>query len=296
MRLLATTVAMRPEFADLKNLKVLQTIGVILVHGGAIAAPLYFSWHGFWLCVFLVFITGQFGIGLGFHRLLAHKSFETTKMVRRLLVLLGTLALQAGPISWVTVHRIHHRHADSDKDPHSPTMSFVWAYFEWALFSDPNFNQGLKMHWAKDVIGDPVIRFLEERQDEICLLSFALLFALGVVFGDVRLGWSIFLWAGCVRIVYLWHTVFIINSIGHLWGYRNYKTNDNSQNSLFVSLLAFGDGWQNNHHAFPRSANFSHRHFEIDPLYWVIRMFKAVGLFRNVVTHSVPSENSSFVF
>ena len=285
---------MGPEFANLKNLKVLQTIGVILIHGGAIAAPLYFSWPGFWLCVLLVLITGQFGIGLGFHRLLAHKSFETTTMVRRLLALLGTLTLQAGPISWVTVHRIHHRHADSDKDPHSPTKSFVWAYFKWALVSDPNFDQSLKMHWANDVIGDPVIRFLEERQDEICLLSFAALFGLGIVFGDVRLGWSILLWAGCVRIVYLWHTVFIINSIGHLWGYRNYETNDNSQNSLFVSLIAFGDGWQNNHHAFPRSANFSHRPFEIDPLYWVIRMFKAFGLFKNVLPRSAAQEDQPF--
>lgn len=280
---------MRPDFAIRKNVKVLQTIGVILIHGGAFMAPWYFSWHGFWLFILLLLLTGQFGIGLGFHRLLAHKSFEANRMVGRLLVLLGTLAFQAGPISWVTVHRIHHRHADTEKDPHSPTRSFTWAYIEWALFSDPNFNHDLKIHWAKDVIADPFIRFCEERQDEICLLSLALLFGLGTVIGDVRLGWSIFLWAGCVRIVYLWHTVFLINSIGHLWGYRNFETQDNSHNSFFVSLLALGDGLQNNHHAFPRSAKFSHRPFEFDPLYWVIRVCKAVGLFRDVVTHSPTS-------
>ncbi len=280
---------MRPDFANQKRLKVLQTIGVVFFHVGAIAAPFYFSWQGFWLFVLLVLITGQFGIGLGFHRLLAHKSFETTTFIRRLLVLCGTLALQAGPISWVTVHRMHHRHPDSAMDPHSPTTSFGWAYIGWVLFSDPNFNQGLKMHWSKDVMGDPFIRFLEKRQDEICLFSFVLLFGLGVMVGNVKLGWSIVLWAGCVRIVYLWHTVFLINSIGHLWGYRNYETHDNSQNSLFISLLALGDGLQNNHHAFPRSANFSHRPFEIDPLYWVIGIFKAVGLFKNVFAHSSDS-------
>ena len=281
---------MRPEFATLKNLKVPQTIGVILLHAGAIAAPLYFSWQGFWLCILLILLSGQIGIGLGFHRLLAHKSFETTITVKRLLALFGTLALQAGPISWVTVHRLHHRHADSDSDPHSPTVSFGWAYFEWTLFSDPHFTQRLKLHWAHDVLDDPVIRFLEERQDIICLLSFSLLFGLGFMLGDLRLGWSIVLWAGCVRIVYLWHTVFFINSVGHLWGYRNYDTNDHSHNSLFVSLLAFGDGWQNNHHAFPRSANFSHRYFEFDPLYWVIRIFAGIGLFRNVAIHSPTSK------
>jgi len=280
---------MRPGFSTLKNLKVLQTIGVMVVHGGAIAAPWYFSWEGFWLFVLLVIITGQFGIGLGFHRLMAHKSFETTTFIRRLLALCGTLALQAGPISWVTVHRMHHRHADGQKDPHSPATSFVWAYIGWALFSDPSFNQSLKMHWAKDVMGDPVIGFLEKRQDKICLFSFALLFGLGVMLGDVNLGWSIVLWAGCVRIVYLWHTVFVINSIGHLWGYRNYETHDNSYNSLGISLFALGDGLQNNHHAFPRSANFSHRPFELDPLYWIIGIFKSVGLFKNVITHSSDS-------
>ncbi len=273
-------------------------MGVILIHGGAFVAPLYFSWHGFWLCVLLVVITGQFGIGLGFHRLLAHKSFETTRTVLRLLSFFGTLALQAGPISWVTIHRKHHRHADSDKDPHSPTRSFAWAYIQWALTADPNFKQDVKRHWAEDVFEDPVILFFEERQDEICLVSFACLFGLGVLLGGVSLGWSIFLWAGCARIVYLWHTVFVINSIGHLWGYRNYETMDNSQNSFFVSLFALGDGWQNNHHAFPRSANFRHRPFEVDPLYWVIWLFKGVGLFRNVVTHSPPQEGrllSSFI-
>ncbi|MCZ6801010.1 MAG: acyl-CoA desaturase, partial [Nitrospirae bacterium] len=212
-----------------------------------------------------------------------------TTFIRRLLVLCGTLTLQSGPISWVTVHRMHHRHADSAMDPHSPTASVGWAYIGWVLFSDPNFNQGLKMHWSKDVMGDPFIRFLEKRQDEICLFSFFLLFGLGVMVGNVKLGWSIVLWAGCVRIVYLWHTVFLINSIGHLWGYRNYETHDNSQNSLFISLSALGDGLQNNHHAFPRSANFSHRPFEIDPLYWVIGVFKAAGIFKNVITHSSDS-------
>ena len=279
---------MPPDFAKSEKLNFLNLTGVILIHLGAMAAPIFFSWPGFWLCVLFVVVTGQLGISLGFHRLLAHRSFSASTGVKRFLAVLGTLALQAGPISWVAIHRLHHVFADRTRDPHSPLRSFRWAYFEWVLFSDPILEETNIGKWARDLTCDPVLLFLEQRRNSICLLSFAIFFGMGYVFDGLNLGISFLLWAGCVRIVYLWHVVFLINSVGHLWGYRNYEIQDNSQNSFLISFFAPGDGWQNNHHAFPQCANHGHRSGEFDPVFGVIKLLKALGLATTVIDY-IPS-------
>ena len=284
---------MPPDFAKSEKLNFLNLTGVILIHLGAMAAPIFFSWPGFWLCVLFVVVTGQLGISLGFHRLLAHRSFSASTGVKRFLAVLGTFALQAGPISWVAIHRLHHVFADRTGDPHSPLRSFRWAYIEWALFSNPIMEENNIRKWARDLTNDPILLFLEKQKNAICLQTFAIFFGMGYMIEGVNLGVSLVLWAGCVRIVYLWHVVFLINSVGHLWGYRNYAIQDNSQNSFLISCLAPGDGWQNNHHAFPQCANHGHRPGEFDPVFGIIKLLKALRLATKVIVRITPPQRKA---
>ena len=91
-------------------------------------------------------------------------------------------------------------------------------------------------------------------------------------------GWSMILWGLGVRMVYVLHVTWFVNSATHLWGYRNYETTDNSRNLWWVGLLAFGEGWHNNHHAYQRVARQGHRWWEIDVTYWAIWLMEKVGL------------------
>jgi fatty-acid desaturase len=235
--------------------------------------------------LFVVFsiLTGQLGISLGFHRLLAHQSFKTTTLCRRVFATLGTLALQAGPMKWTAIHRLHHRFTDTPNDPHTPRYSFFWAHFCWTFFSNPEFSDERIKTLAKDVGVDPFMLFLERHNFLIGALLTVFLFIVGSLAEGWEFGLSCFLWGGCIRIVYIWHTTFLLNSLAHSWGYRNYAIANDSRNSLIVAILAPGDGWHNNHHAFPRCAAHGHRLFELDPIYWFILLLKSIGLVSHVV-------------
>ncbi len=279
----APKMSRTPGFPAISGINFTTLTGAVLIHIGAIAAPFFFSWSGLAVCILLLFMTAQVGLSLGFHRLLAHKSFRTSTTVTRILALLGTLAHQAGPVTWVAIHRVHHKYADRELDPHTPRKSLAWAYFMWAFVPDPRFcEEGLRA-LADDVATDPFLLFLDRNQYGVCVLCFLTLFFLGYGMGGLYLGGSLVLWGGCVRTVYVWHAVFLINSLGHLSGYRNYATPDNSQNSPLIFLVALGEGWQNNHHAFPSSAGQGHRVFEFDPIYMLIRVLGKLGLVTSII-------------
>lgn len=249
------------------------------LHVGALLAfvPGYFSWSALAVCLSLHWLTGCLGICLTYHRLLTHRSFATRpKWLEYVLTALGCCASEGGAIGWVADHRRHHAHADDEHDVHSPRRGFGWAHMFWWITPDirsihtPEYYE----RWCPDLNRDPVHRWLD---------TYHFLFPIALGVGLYALGgmpWLV--WGGFVRSVLLLHTTWLVNSATHLWGSRPYATRDTSTNLWWVGLLAYGEGWHNNHHAFPSSARHGLRWWEFDLTYGIIRLLSWVKLARAV--------------
>lgn len=238
--------------------------------------PQLFSWSGVAIMFVMMWVSGGLGITLSFHRLLTHRSFRTYRWVEYLLTICGCLALQGGPVTWVGVHRLHHKHSDDDHDPHSPQHGFTWAHILWMLHARIEGIYGPDA--AKDLLRDPVHRWIDRLFYLPQVLLAAGLFGVGWAIAGPWLGASWVVWGVALRTVLVFHGTWFVNSASHTWGYQNYKTGEHSTNLWWVAILSFGEGWHNNHHKYPRSAAHGLRWFELDPTYWTIRAMKAVGL------------------
>lgn len=236
------------------------------VHLGALIAPAFYSPSALALCLVL-YTLNCLGITIGYHRLLTHRAFKAELWLARLFVLLGALSAQAGPASWVAIHRQHHARSDREGDPHNARRGFWWSHLGWMFRLtprrlDPEFTRRL----ARDVLEDPFYAFLDRNFFALCLLSGLLLWHLG--------GWSWVFWGMFVRIAAVFHATWLVNSASHRYGYRSYDTGDLSTNCWWVALLTFGEGWHNNHHAFPSSARHGRRWWELD-LSWMLILWLA---------------------
>jgi fatty-acid desaturase len=257
---------------------------MVVIHLVAIAAIFTFSWQGLIAFFIMSFVTGCFGITLCYHRLLSHKSYKAHPAIRNFLMLCGVLALQGDPSWWTATHRLHHREADQDLDPHSPSVSFAWSHMLWLFFTNPRLEkEDCKHKLIPDLINDPWARFLEKAFLPINLLFLLALYGLGYAMGGVKMGLSLLAWGGFLRIVWVWHTTWFVNSVTHIFGYQNYKVRDDSLNLWWVALLTFGEGWHNNHHAYPASARSGHRWWEVDITYGLITLLKWTGLATRIV-------------
>ncbi len=251
-------------------------IVIFAIHAGALLAfwPAMFTWKALWTAVVLQLVCGL-GITLGYHRLLTHRSFRCPRAVEYFLSLLGCLNLQGGPIKWTATHRLHHQHSDEEQDPHTPRHGFFWSHFIWVMTFDPRFDRyELYSEYAKDLARDRGHVFLERTAELWQLVLAGALYAWG--------GWPCVIWGIFVRLVYIYHSTWFVNSASHTWGYRNYETRDVSRNLWWVALVSFGEGWHNNHHAYPRSARHGLRPWEFDLTWMVIRGMQVVGLARDV--------------
>jgi stearoyl-CoA desaturase (Delta-9 desaturase) len=227
------------------------------------------SWADVALMLVLYVISGL-GITVGFHRLLTHKSFETKPWLKRLLLISGCLAVEGDPITWASTHIQHHAHSDGEDDPHSPLEGLWHSHVGW-LFSHKN-NVEVYGTWLKK---DP---------DVVWVAKYWILWvALGLLIPTMIAGWTGLIWGGLVRIFLTHHVTWSVNSICHTFGSRDYQTRDASRNNFLVGLLAFGEGWHNNHHAFPRSAFHGLRWWQIDFSAYLIRGLERLGLAWNVV-------------
>jgi stearoyl-CoA desaturase (delta-9 desaturase) len=282
-------------------------IGFLLCHGLASLAlfPWFFSRGGVAALVIGMYVFGILGINIGFHRLLTHRGFSCPLWLEHLFAILGTCCLQFSPAFWVAVHRRHHHYADEEQDPHSPLRSFFWAHFGWLLARPPDMKSGpMTERYARDVLRDPLYALLERRKNwiKLTLLSWLAFFIAGLgaaamsgasVADAAQSGASLFVWGGALRTVVVWHTTWCVNSVTHLWGYRNYDTRDDSRNNPIIGLLAGGEGWHNNHHADPTSARHGHMWWEFDLSWQTIRLLMQLGLATKV---ALPSPNLAATF
>jgi fatty-acid desaturase len=247
---------------------------------GVVLAPFTFSWSALVVCLVLYLVAG-FGVTMGYHRLLTHRSFQTPRLGEYILTVLGSLANQGGPLQWVAVHRVHHQHSDAEGDPHSPRDGVWWAHLLWWMphsraLDDPAFYE----RYVVDLTKDPVHRFLQRYHILLPLALAGLLFVLGEIWGGLGLSWLV--WGIFVRTTLLYHATWLVNSATHLWGYRSYNTRDDSTNLWWVALITLGEGWHNNHHAFPRSAQHGLRWWEVDVTYLLIRLLGVMGLAKQI--------------
>jgi stearoyl-CoA desaturase (delta-9 desaturase) len=264
-------------------------IWICLVHAAALVAPFYFSWQALVVCAALILMTGSLGVCMGYHRCLTHGSFQTYRPMRWLLAFLGGLSGEGSALTWVANHRKHHAHSDKEGDPHSPRDGKWWSHMFWFM---PNFGQrwqrDLVAKYAPDIYKDRMMRILHHLFLPSHIALGVALFLVGYFgtwlgMGSVWWGCSLVFWGLGVRMVYVLHVTWFVNSATHLWGYRRYNTSDDSKNLWWVGLLAFGEGWHNNHHAYQRVASQGHRWWEIDVTYYVIWLMEKIGLAWDVV-------------
>lgn len=219
----------------------------------------------------VMFTIAMFGATIGYHRYLTHRGFECGNVLKALLVIAGITAFEGRPLDWVPTHIKHHAHSDDDDDPHSPLHGFVHAHMGW-IFDRHSFAKAEE--YAPHLLTDPVILWV----DRLYLLWMALSLAIPFLIG----GWTGLVWAGGVRIFLNTHITYSVNSICHTFGRRAYETTDESRNNWIVGLLAFGEGWHNNHHAFPRNAFHGMRWWQVDLSGLLIRALESAGLVWNV--------------
>jgi stearoyl-CoA desaturase (delta-9 desaturase) len=245
------------------------------------------------IAVTLYLITG-FGITIGYHRLLTHRSFQTHRATEYVFATMGALALQGSPLDWVADHRKHHAHTDEEGDPHSPhagqgsgvrgALSGLWhAHVGWLWQTQ---GQAESRKYAKELAEDPVHRAMHRNYLWFAIGTLALPFGLGfAISGTLHGALTALLWGGLVRTAALHHITWSINSLCHFFGSRRFDVNDHSTNVAWLALPSLGEAWHHNHHAFSRSAYHGLRGWErfMDPTAWVIRGLSRTGLAWNVV-------------
>jgi fatty-acid desaturase len=248
---------------------------LVTTHLGAIGALFYWDWPAIITAIVLYWVAGSLGIGMGFHRLITHRAYKVPRLCEYFLVTCGMLAIEGGPIQWVTTHRIHHAHTDQTGDPHTPRDGGWWAHIGWILRGGTqDHDQATLQRYAPDLTSDRYYVWLN-RFYYVPLIVLALtLFGLG--------GWSMMLWGIFLRLILGLHATWLVNSATHMWGRRRFDTGEDSRNSWWVALLTFGEGWHNNHHAHPTSARHGLKWYEIDVNWWCICLLRAMGLARRI--------------
>lgn len=250
----------------------------------ALGALFTFSWANLAAAGITWWIAGSWGIGLGYHRLLTHRGFKTPKWLEHFLAACGTLALQSGPLSWVTTHRVHHAFTEMDGDPHSPRNGTYWSHIGWIFRGTAqNQSQATMQRYSPDLMRDKVHVFLEKYYYITPIVGAIVLFAIG--------GFSMVLWGIFLRTVIGWHSTWLVNSATHLWGSRRFETRDDSRNNGVIAALTFGEGWHNNHHAYPRSARHGLTAKEFDVNWVQIKWLEKLGLAKSVYAYDLETKN-----
>jgi sn-1 stearoyl-lipid 9-desaturase len=271
-----------------KGLNWITFIAMTAFHIGAVAALFYIDYGAMFTAAILWWVSGSLGIGMTYHRLLTHRGYKTSKWMEYFLTICGTLALEGGPIFWVATHRIHHQHSDKEGDPHTPREGAWWAHMGWIMF-------GKAMHHDTDVL-TRYVPDLSKDKFHVALTNWH--WVTQVIVGLALLvfgGLPYVLWGVFFRTTFGLHATWLVNSATHMWGYRTFRTRDDSRNLWWVGLLAFGEGWHNNHHAHPVSMRHGLAWYEFDLNYLQIRLLQAVGLAWDLKVARRPKDAAEIV-
>jgi len=216
------------------------------------------------------FVATGLGVTVGYHRLLTHQSFETHPAIKFILLVLGSMAVEGPAVMWVANHMKHHAFSDQEGDPHSPNQGILHAHWGW-LF---DFSAVDVQRYAAHAAEDRVARFVSR--------TFIVWVIAGYVVPFLVAGWEGLVWGGLFRQFFVQNVTFAVNSVCHCWGPRPFKTTDVSRNNWVVGILGLGEGWHNNHHAFPASAFHGFRWWEFDLSGRLIRLLESLKLAWNV--------------
>lgn len=231
-----------------------------------------------------------YGITIGYHRMLSHRSFSPSRPLKITLAIAGSMAFEGGPTGWVADHRRHHVFSDRAGDPHSPhrypsdkharMRGLAHAHVGW-LF---NHTRSLPDRYARELLADRDIVMINRLFPLWCALSLGIPFGLGYLLGGGLLAaFTALLWAGGVRIFVQHHVTWSINSVCHMFGQRPFRTRDHSGNVAALAVASLGEGWHNGHHAMPRSARHGVLPHQWDPSARLIRWFELAGWATDVV-------------
>ena len=271
------------------GLKITNLCAIVLPFVGLIAAiVLMWGWGFTWTYLFILvgmYLATGLGITIGYHRLFTHKSFETIPAVKFIFAVLGSMAVEGPVFKWCAQHRRHHQHSDHENDPHSPHLHGhgwrgffrgLWhSHVGWIFAKD----QPGVFRYVPDLTNSRMLRFVSQTFPLWVLAGLMIPTALG---GLITMTWRGallgLLWGGLARIFLVHHVTWSINSVCHLWGSRPYRSHDESRNNAIFGVLAMGEGWHNNHHAFPTSARHGLRWWQFDLSWCVIRLLEMVGL------------------
>ncbi len=275
----------------------LANLGAVVVPFIATGAAILLLWNRVvspadLVIMVVMYLVTALGITVGYHRLLTHRSFQTSKPVEYAFAVLGSMAVQGPVNSWVADHRKHHAHTDKEGDPHSPhvghgdgiggVLGGLWhAHTGWLLT-----EQG-RADWRKyapDLYEDRGMRFLSRHFVALVVISLAIPTLAGFAVSGTPAGAAAgLLWGGLVRVFFVHHITWSVNSVCHFFGSRRFETDDQSTNVFWLALPSLGESWHHNHHAFPRSAVQGLRRWEIDPSGLLITAMEKLGLARKVV-------------
>jgi stearoyl-CoA desaturase (delta-9 desaturase) len=253
----------------------LACFGVLLV--GWSPAAVIMCLAMFWL--------RMFAITAFYHRYFAHKAYKTNRFWQFIFAILGNTAAQRGPLWWASHHRKHHRFSDQESDIHSPIAhGFWWSHIGW-FASDAGFKTDYSA--IKDFSKYPELKFLNRFDSLVPLLFALLMFGVGEWMAALNPssgtnGLQMLVWGFFISTVLLFHGTFTINSLGHVWGSRRFKTKDQSRNNAFLALITLGEGWHNNHHRFAVSAKQGFYWWELDISYLFLRFFSLIGIVRDL--------------
>lgn len=242
---------------------------------------IYFGVSQLSVWLFLSFVLmSQFGITVGYHRLFTHHSFETTRPIKILLAIMGSMTLEGPIFVWCARHRAHHQFTDKAGDPHSPLDGWFHSHvgFLWTE-KDPDNK------YIGDLLKDPDMEFVNQHFVGWSILSLLLPPILAWLFRRSLVeAFYGFLWGSLMRIFIVHHVTWSINSICHIWGSRPFNTGDESRNNILFAFIGFGEGSHNSHHAFQWSARHGLRWYQLDLGYWIIRLLQCLHLAWNVRT------------
>lgn len=240
-----------------------------------------FTWVDWTMFGLLYVITGL-GITVGYHRLIAHRSFDCPAWVKAGLLIAGGWALENTALKWASSHVRHHARCDQEEDPYNAQRGFWWSHCGWIFFTDPYADE----KYFSRLRRDPVVMWQHRYYVPIVLSGLALPFLVGFLYNGWIGGLGCFLLAGVGRTFFVLNSTFCINSICHLWGDQPHGGADSSRDSWWVSLLTFGEGYHNYHHTYQSDYRNGPRWYNFDPSKWLIFSLSVLGLATSLRTSS----------